>query len=312
MEPAFHCTQQELYSVGRIGYTSVIDRLAQFTAFKAKYVAAFFTALNAEIDAAEALPDEEQRQEDARTFRVVLKTKATEGMAFWQTLKRYITDAYPANEVEIKLDAAGQAHYRKAGKDDWAAVQRLLVDGNTFITDNTADLSAGGNMPAAFATTFGTAKTDYDTAYNDFFNASQNSEVATQTKMIANNTVHSKMMSVFLDGQEIFKNDEAVKKLYTFDQILLTITGPGIAGVRGSIKDSITNLLITSGVTISIFGTDHTTTVGPDGRYEISPVASGTYTIVITCPDYQDQQITNVEIETGTLKTLNIVLVPLP
>ncbi len=311
MEPTYNCEQQELYGIGRLGYQSVIDYLAQFTAFKPKYIAAFITAREAEIDAAEALPDEEQRQEAERTFRVVLKTKATEGMALWQTLKRYITDAFPENEVDIKLDAAGQQHYRKAGKDNWTSVKRLMLDGDAFITANSVTLLAADNMPPTFAATFTAGKTTIDTAYDNFFNASQGSEVDTQTKITANNDIHAKMMSMFLDGQEIFKTNEAVKKLFTFEQVLLTLSGPGVAGIRGLIKSSLTGLPINATAHISIFGTEHETDSDENSRYKIEGVAAGIYTIVITCPGFQELQIPNIEIETGTMKTLNITLTPL-
>jgi hypothetical protein len=185
-----------------------------------------------------------------------------------------------------------------------------MLDGNAFITANTAGLTAGDNMPPTFADTFTTAKTEFDDLYQDFLDASQGNEIETQTKITANNSVHSKLMGMFLDGQEIFKTDEAVKKLFTFDQVLQTVSGPGIAGVRGLIKDSVTNQPILATVTVTIFGTDYSTESEEDGRYEISPVAADTYTIVFTAPGYQSHQVPDTEIQTGVLKTLNVSLIP--
>lgn len=310
---AYHCTQQQLYAIFRLGWNAVTDFLTDFTAFKGKYIAAFVTARLADIDAAEALPDQEQRNEDSRTLRVNLKNKATECLNLWQRTKRYITEAYPEDQLEIKLDAAGQGHYRRASQDDWSAAQRLMLDGNTFILANTADLTAGGNMPAAFAATFTTAKTEYDTLYNDFLNAGQNDEIETQTKITANNEIHKQLMSMFLDGQEIFKTNEAVKKLFTFDQVLLTVAGPGIAGARGSVKDSVTGQLITVVASLQFTGpTNMTVTTNEDSRFEASPLATGSYMLVVTAEGYEILQITEVDIETGTIKTLNIILTPLP
>ncbi len=309
----YNCSQQSLYAVCRSGWSSCSTYLSLFNAFSPLYTGAFVTAKVADINTAETLPDAEQRTEDSRTLRVNLKNKATECMDLWQRLKRYITKAYPADQVEIKLDAAGQSHYRKAGQDDWGAVSRLLVDGDAFITANTADLTAGNNMPAAFAATFNTAKTQYDTFYQSFITAGQSDEVETQTKLNANNAIHADLMAMFLDGQEIFKNDEAVRKLFIFDQVLLNVEGPGIAGAKGEITNSTNDNPITTAANLEFVGpTEYTTVSGPDSRYQASPLAAGSYTVTVTCPGFQTLIINNVEIQTGVLKTLNIELTPAP
>jgi hypothetical protein len=43
LKPAYNCTQQQLYAVGRAAWQACDDRLADFTAFKAKYTALFVT-----------------------------------------------------------------------------------------------------------------------------------------------------------------------------------------------------------------------------------------------------------------------------
>ena len=110
IKTSYKCTQQELYAVARLGWNSATAYINNFTAFKPKYVSAFITARLAEVDAAEALPDAEQRTEDSKTLRVSLKSKAEECLGIWQKLKRYIMDAYPAGQQQIKLDAAGQGY----------------------------------------------------------------------------------------------------------------------------------------------------------------------------------------------------------
>lgn len=307
-------TQQQLYACGRAAWQSCSDRLVEFAALRAKYTALFIAGKLTAIDAAEALPDDEQRKQVSVLLREQLSVKGEECRDFWQRLKLYIEGAYPLNEIPIQLNAAGQAHYTQAVKENWDSVKRIMIDGNDFITANSVALLAGANMPAGFAALFTTAKTEFETLYTSYINATLDVEVKTQEKITANNAVYDDLISMCKDGQRIFKNDEAVKNLFTYDQILLDIAGPGIAGLRGGLTDSVTGLKLPDGViaTISIFGTDHTTNSNAESRYEISPVAAGTYTIVIECPGYQSQQITNVVIQTGTLKTLNIILVPTP
>ena len=311
--PNYKCSQNSLYAVCRSGWSSCSTFLTDFTAFSPLYDAPFITARIAEINAAESLGDAEQRTEDTRTLRINLKNAGTTGSDLWQKLKRYIIKAYPADLVEVKLDAAGQTHYRRAGQDDWGAISRLLLDGEAFITANTADLTAGNNMPPTFGTTFNAAKSAYDTLYQSFITAGQTDEIETQTKLTANNALYASLISMFLDGQEIFKTDEAVKKLFTFDQVLLNIDGPGIAGARGEITDAPTGNTIAVQATVQLAGpSNKTVTSDSDARYEASPVAAGIYTITVTAPGYQTAVINNVEIQTGVLKTVDIALTPAP
>ena len=309
VKTTYKCTQQELYAVARLGWNSATAYLDQFTAFKPKYVSTFITDRLSEIDAAEAQPDSDQRSEDSKTLRVTLTSNAADCLGNWQKLKRYIIEAYPQSQQQIKLDAAGQAYYRKAAQDDWNAVKSLLNDGNTFITTNITDLTANENMPPSFATTFSTAKTDFEGTLQDFFTAGMNDEVETQTKITMNNDVHAKLMSMFLDGKEIFRGNDAMKKLFTFEQVLLTVSGPGVAGLRGLIKDGSTNQPIGSGIGVSLLNTDYTTTTNVNSRYTLSPVAAASYTVIVTKAGYQTLQVPSVEIQTGTIKNLEPLLV---
>jgi len=90
----YKCTQQQLYTIGRAAWQNCTDHLADFTALRAKYDAAFVTARLADIDAAEALPDEEQRKQTAQLQREQLRVLAETSRDFWQRLKLYIEEAY--------------------------------------------------------------------------------------------------------------------------------------------------------------------------------------------------------------------------
>jgi hypothetical protein len=317
--PKYPSTQGQLYTISKAAWQACNLRLPEFSSLKPKYDAAFVTGKVSAVTTAEDLPDDEQRKQTAKLLRDQMIVKAEECRDFWQRLKLYIEEAFPENELDTQLSAAGYGHYPTASKDNWDAVKRLMIDGNQFITDNTAALEANDNMPpgpppAGFAVQFATAKSEFEILYNSYINATLDTEVKTQGKVAANNAVYKDLTSMLKDGQRIFKNDDAVKKLFTFEQLLNDVAGPGIAGLRGLLRDSVTNLPLLEGVFahIKIFGTDHETDSGDDSRYKIEAVAAGTYTIVITCPGYQELQIPNIEIETGTMKTLNITLVPLP
>lgn len=309
-KPNYNCSQQSLYAVCRSGWASCTTYLADFAAFSPAYTAPMIAGMIADIDAAEALGDSEQRTEDSRTLRVDLKNKATEAMEQWQLLKRYITKAYPADQVEIKLDAAGQSHYARSLKDDWGAVGRLLTDGVAFATANTADLTAGNIMPAGFPAAFTTTKVDYDALYASYITASQTDEVETQTKIEANNSIFASVMDMFSDGQRIFKKNEAVKKLFTFDQVLLNVEGPGNQGIKGDVTIQGTSNPVTAGEVSFTGPSNKTVEIDEDGHYECPQLAAGLYNMLVTAPGFSAVTFNDVEVETGIMRTIDVELSP--
>lgn len=306
-QPKYNCTQQQLYATGRAAWQSCNDRIADFTALKAKYTVLFVTGKVTDINNAEALPDDEQRKAVSALLREQLSVKAEECRDSWQRLKLYIEEAYPENEQPIQLNAAGAAHYEGAGKENWDSVKRLMIDGDAFITANTATLSADNNMPAGFPLAFATAKNDFETLYNSFVNASLNTEVQTQDKINANNAVYADLTSMLKDGQRIYKNDEAVRKLFTFDQLLNDIAGPGAGGLKGTVTDAVTTQPI-EGVSVKIASEDIEVFTDADGKYHISQLAAGTYSVEFSKAGYQTKTI-SVTIETGVTKTEDVEMV---
>jgi hypothetical protein len=309
-KPNYNCSQQSLYAVCRSGWASCTTYLADFAAAFPNYTAPMIAGMIADIDAAEALGDEEQRTEDSRSLRVDLKNKANEAMEQWQLLKRYITKAYPADQVEIKPDAAGQSHYAKSLKYDWGAVGRLLTDGVAFATANTADLTAGNIMPAGFPAAFTTSKVDYDALYASYVTASQTDEVETQTKIEANNGIYASLMQMFRDGQLIFKKNEAVKKLFTFEQVLLNIDGPGNQGIKGDVTIQGTNNPVTVGEVSFTGPSSKSVEIDEDGHYECPQLAAGLYTMLVTAPGFSGVTFNDIEVETGIMKTIDVELTP--
>lgn len=309
VNPVYNCSQQELYAAGRLGWNACSANLSDFSNFKTKYTAALIRASLEEIAVAELLPDDAQRAENSRTARVNLKNKGSQCLDYWQQLKRYISEAYPPDMVDIKLKAAGQAQYRRAAQNDWLALQRLMVDGSTFLIDNKQELITNGHMPEIYNADFTTAKADFDYLHQKFLSFSQQSELDTQAKVTANNQVFAKLISMFLDGQEIFKNNEALRKQFTMEQVLLTISGPGTQGVKGTVTNA--NGLPVTGAEL-MFDGDTSKTTGTDdkGQYECLQLMAGdNYTVTIKAAGYQEKIITGVEVATGVIKTLDAVLV---
>lgn len=310
-KPDYHCSQQELYAVGRLGWNACSARISDFSAFKTKYTEAFVSERMAEISSAEELPDEMQREEDFRTLRVSLKDQATECLSFCQQLKRYIAEAYTGELTGIKLNAAGHTYYRRAAQYDWISMQRLLVDGSAFITENKQELIAKGHMPGPFEEKFLAARHRFDQLFSEYLGATQESELETQEKLKANNEVYRQLMSMFLDGQSIFKDDEVLRRQFTFEQVLFTSGGPGAQGIRGEFTRT-DGKPVSSGEVIISGPAGKTAAIDEKGRYECVqlPAAKG-YTLTIKVAGCEEMVIHEVEITTGTMKTVNATLVSL-
>ena len=306
----YNCNTQELYSAARLGWDSCSEQLTDFTAFKAKYTAAFITAQLAEIDIAANLPDDQARAAKAESERINLTQIADTCLANWQKLKRYIADAFSTEQQKPNIESAGSEYYEKAGNYNWDSLQGLLTAGQTYIAANLAALQANQNMPAAFATSFSTDKTAFDNLHQQFLQSEELSQQGTEAKIIANNKVYSNLISMFLDGQEIYKTNEVIKKQFVFDQVLNLVSGTGTAGIKGYITADKTNTPI-QGAIVAIEQNGKSAKTDQDGKYQILQVAANSYNIKIGAEGYTSKLIENVVVKTGTVSTLSATLVPI-
>jgi hypothetical protein len=309
VQRTYNCTQQELYTVCRLGWQSFEQHLVTFTDFKKKYEPPFAADRIAEVEAAATLPDDQARGAVSETFRIQLEQLSKICLANWQKLKRYIADAWPPELQKPNIEAAGQNHYNKAGNNDWEAVRALLTSGSNFLTANQITLEAGNNMPAAFIATFNNTKTDFETKHQEFLDSEETAVIQSDIKVKTNNDIHTKLMAMFLDGQELFKTDTATVKQFIFEQVLNLASGTGTAGFRGIVTDKETSFPI-EGVSISIKGTEKATLSDADGKFIITQVAAGSYIIDASKEAYEVTQINQV-VKTGTISTLNFTMVKL-
>lgn len=307
----YNCSEQELYTICETAWNSCTQYITRFTAFKAKYTPVFITAKQAAVSAARNLPDEQQRNAAYETANVNLKKQGRLCCDKWQMLKRYIADAFPADQQKPMLEGAGYNYYEKAANNNWDSVKGLMTSGSTFIAAVLTDLLANDNMPATFQAEFNTAKSDFETLHQEFIQAEEDSRVGQDTKMNANNSIHADMMSMLLDGQEIFKNEEPLLKQFVFAELLYLASGTGTAGVRGHVTLIGTDVGI-EGVKVIIKNNGKATETDADGKYEITQLASGKYVIIFEKEGYETKTITDFVVKIGTVSTLDVELAPAP
>ncbi len=307
----YNCTEQELYTICETAWISANQHIVRFAAFKPKYDPVFITTKQAAILAARNLPDEQQRNAAYESVGINLKKQGRRCCDKWQMLKRYIADAFRPDEQKPMLEAAGYNYYDKASNNNWDSVKGLMTSGSTFITAAFAQLTADNNMPPAFQAEFDTEKAAFESIHHQFIQAEEESRVGQDTKMNANNAIFADLMSMLLDGQEIFKNEEPLYKQFVFAEVLYLASGAGTAGFKGRVTSAGTDVGI-EGVSVTINGNPKSALTDADGKYEINQLAAGKYTITFTKAGFEPKTIIDFIVKVGTVSTLNVELTPVP
>lgn len=307
----YKCSQSALYQVGRNVLQSLTNNLSDFTAFKAKYVAAYVTAANAEISSAELLPDFQSRSAQSEVDYNNLSTQLTVCTDLWQSLKRYIIAAYSPIDQKARLEEAGANYYEKAAHKDWDAARSLLLAAKTFLTAHSAALQANQNMPLTFDDTFNAAQATFATLLTTFQQSEEQIKVDTDNKVIANNNIFAKLSEICLDGQQIFKSNQPLKDQFTFSTVLTIVSGVGTTGFKGYVMDQATTLPI-AGATITAPGFTHNYLTDGNGYYEVLQIPAGIYNIVFAASGYNSVTYPDYQVDSGITHNLSATLIPIP
>ena len=250
----YRCTQQALYSIANTIYANCKIKLAQFAAYKAKYTVVYVDALIAAVTAAKNIPDEEMRNSAYETLRVDLVPLNDTCKENFQLLKGYINDSYVEAQWKNKYEAAGQTMYNGASGENWEMTVGMNTAMKLFVSAEAAvlavNLDGDPNMPAAFALKITSDSNAFDLKYDAFKLARQTAD-ETAAKITANNNVYTKLMTVCDDGQRIFANDEATRKMFVFEAVKLIVSPPGTAGLKVTVKKASDNSLV-QGATVTI------------------------------------------------------------
>lgn len=303
----YPCKQQELYQAARIGWSSFLSELPKFTAYKARYTAAYRTARLAEIDAAQAIPDDRVRAGQITTLLLAVEETSKACLNRWQDLKSYIGTAFGGDLEESKLIEAGADYYLDASRRDWEAVSQLMNDGLVFINANSVKLKAGDNMPNGFQLFFAGAKNNFAAALDAYMLGDENGKLQTEQKIDASNIVYDALQEMFADGQKIFRSEPAKHDWFVFERVLEIITHH-VADVKGVVSTGVAHLPV-EGAVISIAELDESVIADAEGRYDFGVIPAGTYTLTIVKDGFQPITVNNLEVPTGTTLTRNFELI---
>jgi hypothetical protein len=319
----YPCTMAELYTICRMGWNSFIGNIVVFTDFLTIYTPQFGQDMLDEIDAVEAMPEFQERNEATELALVELKRAAKKSLYHWNSLRRYIRSSFTEEDRKAMWESAGEDHYKKASHQNWSELRNMLTAGQNFIAGHTAELVAGG-MPATFAGVYAGSRTIYNDALTNFTNLELDEVEGTDLKVEANNALYHKLMDMFEDGTHLFEDVPAKYERFVFAHLKETITNPGNSSgandilFAGTMTDGSTALpLASKTLKASIVGSGEELTLvtNLEGMFKFRFVNlgadfTGSVVIKAAVEGYVEYTVT-VPVEAGERYVADIVLVPL-
>jgi hypothetical protein len=306
----YNCSQDELYGGSDLVIASLSEELASFASFKAKYTVAKVVELTTLLNTARNLPALEQRLAEQEVARINLLGKLELCLDKLNALRLYIRDAYTNEEIRaVRLKEAGFDDYTAAANANWEKLSSIMLKANTFIGDHEAELLAGENMPVAFNASFEALELTVQPDILVMLNLRENNKQGTAAKIIANNDLYAKLIEVCEDGSYIFRNDAAKRVQFVWKSVLEIITPPKSAGLRGEVRDKLSNVLLANVMVVLIPEglPEIVKYTDENGRYEFSNIPAKTYLCKADKEGYGTYN-EDLTVTTGVISTRNIQL----
>ncbi len=311
VRPLYRSSQEALYTIAEIGWDSCLENISDFSATKPKYTPAFIQAAQDAITDAQNLGTSKARYAPTRVAYTPIQPLADACLDLFHLLDIYIDDSFPDN-IPAMHAAAGGGFYAKAAHNNWLSLRDLNSAALQFITNNTAALTTlpdgiTPNMPITFPKQYSTAVDAFNLQFVTYVHDDQSDPGLTAAKIKANNAVYASLTSMFKDGAAIYRRNPAMKTLFTFDDILAHIVGPGTTGVRFQAVDSV-SLLPIPGVIITAQPGATTATTGTDGIIEV-PLSENAYALSFVVPTgYAPVPNQTIKTNTGIMHRKKLIL----
>ena len=301
----YSCAQTTFYAAAHEGVDRLTENLEDFTPVFPEYTLDYVQGIKSRLDAADALPDHDARRLLAETIWLEVdnlrKDSAYQFGLFLSTIDR-ICDATLRN---TSYDAAGRKHYMDAKNGDLAKVISMYSSLNPFIDENWAALSTVGKMTTAQRDDFTAKQTAYKTRFDALSAAERAVKDKKDEKINANNACFDEMTAYTKLAQRIYANDPTMMKYFTFASFRSEVETVKNAGLSGKITN-ILNKDALKGATITILNYNKSVVTEKNGRFEITPLSAGKYTVIVECPGYETQTFEEVKIRTGAMTRLNV------
>lgn len=308
--PLYKCSQQELYSVCRLGWGACSEHLSVFSAHRAIYTPAYVAAKLSAIADAEALPGNPVLRGAKKVTRDELAVFQASCVELFNILTTYITVAFPTSR-DTRLDMAGQGYLADAIKLNWVSVEALNKAASSFIADHLAELTANVNMPATFQAEFQAAADEFELQHGLFLGKGNVKPKQISDKIKKNNEIYLELKEMLEAGKARFQKDKETRQQFVLSRLLYLVTGGGTSGIKGYVVDAVTDMPIV-GVEISIYKKRNKVMTDSEGHYAFLKVAAGHYEVTFKKAGYVPVVLADFEINVGTTTTLNQIMSPLP
>ena len=302
--------QSETCETMRILWRNCKNNIGPMSELKSRYTEAYCDERIAEIDAADALPDEAARAEVHEMLRKNLVTLGGGCTGFWKRLKSYINDIFKGEEERrIQYNAAGWGNYEAAAAHTWQAVHDLMQSGSNYIAANDTILKGenNDNMPAGFPQQFNAAWAAFKVKRKNFEDAENNDKEGAAAKVTAINNCYDLTTDMDADGQTVFAKDDVKKKLFSFEAQSKLVAESSPASFEVLV---LVNGVPKPGVEISIENTDKELVTGSDGKALFTQMHKGPLTTLVECDGFVSKQVAET-LEAGVRKRITVTLEPL-
>jgi hypothetical protein len=306
--PNYGCSYAKLYPALRLGWDACTDNLDEIAVFFPEYTPELIAQNKAAIDAADRLPDLSARQALVDAALLTLAGCRDAGVRLFGFLLSYIAKTYSVDMQDSQADAAGKTYLAAAKGTDWASMSQVFSSAIPFMEDNWTALTEKGKITPAFLADFKVKEAAFQSAFSVYKSAAKVAKDKTDAKVVANNAAYSSYMLMNTDAQRVFSDSPDVAKQFIFTGLLAQVQGVKNAGINGKILNGSTGKALEK-VTIRLIGSDKVAVTDKGGRYEITPLSMGKYTLIIECEGFVTQTFKDKVVKTGSMTRLNVTLV---
>lgn len=306
----YSCSQSELYTTCRNGWLYCQQYLSEFADYKGKYTPQFIAENFALINTVESMSDFDARTAPVKDLRKDLLDEKSMISVFYKHLKGYVIEAYKGDKtvLDAMYTEMGEAYYEKMNAKSWTDVSGLISAMVSFVKKYSVVLKEKGYMPDSFLTRLEETQASFKAAHESWQTEFKAAPDATESKILANNDLKSRLMSMLADGQAVFSENKALAQKFVWTTILASVRGTKPTGLSGQVLDKVTEAPL-SMATITIETLNKSVTCDKNGRFQLLLPNANKQTIVVKAEGYQTLVIADRDIKAGVIGRLNVGLV---
>ena len=163
------------------------------------------------------------------------------------------------------------------------------------------------NMPNTFPPAFLQSWKTFKGLWQDFTDAQTASGTGAVTKVDAINTCYQKAIDMGAIGQLVFKDNDELKKQFSFEAMGALVEPAGPASLEVTVK---VNGIAKPGAEVSIEGTDKELVTDAEGKVLFTQMSEGALQCHIECDGFTAQTVSET-LSAGVRKRITVTLQPL-